>query len=58
MRRPYKEAWPLEQVIATVRGSSGSHFEPALVQDFDAVLPRMCGLKFDWDTKENEGHAL
>jgi putative two-component system response regulator len=45
MQRPYKEAWPLEQVVATLRASAGSHFEPALVQAFDAVLPRICELR-------------
>ena len=52
MRRPYKEAWPMDQVVATMRESSGSHFEPAMVQAFDAVLPRIREMKADWDAQE------
>lgn len=51
MRRPYKEAWPLDQVLATMQESSGNHFEPAMVQAFDAVLPRILEVKADWDSK-------
>jgi response regulator RpfG family c-di-GMP phosphodiesterase len=35
MERPYKAAWPMDRVVATIRESAGSHFEPALVQAFD-----------------------
>jgi putative two-component system response regulator len=52
MRRPYKEAWPMDQVVATMRESSGSHFEPAMVQAFDAVLPRIREMKAGWDAQE------
>ena len=55
MKRSYKDAWPLDQVIATMRASAGSHFEPALVQALDAVLPQICALKLRWDAKENQG---
>jgi putative two-component system response regulator len=52
MQRPYKEAWPMEQVLATMQAGSGNHFEPALVQAFEAVLPHIRELKTDWDTKQ------
>lgn len=52
MVRPYKPAWPMERVIATMRESAGSHFEPKMVQAFDAVLDDMCKIKADWDSKE------
>lgn len=54
MSRPYKPAWPKAQVIATIRASAGSHFEPAMVQAFDAVLDKMCQTKADWDFKEQQ----
>jgi putative two-component system response regulator len=52
MQRPYKEARPMEQVLATMQAGSGNHFEPALVQAFEAVLPHIRELKTDWDTKQ------
>jgi len=54
MSRPYKPAWPKAKVIATIRASAGSHFEPAMVQAFDAVLDKMCQTKADWDFKEQQ----
>ena len=33
-KRPYKEAWPLEDALAEIRRSSGSHFDPRLVEAF------------------------
>ena len=32
--RPYKEAWPLEQAIETIRAGAGSHFDPRVVDAF------------------------
>jgi len=36
--RPYRPAWPEEQVREHIRGLSGSHFDPRVVQAF-MVLP-------------------
>ena len=33
-RRCYKESWPVEKVLETLRESSGSHFDPELVELF------------------------
>ena len=32
--RPYKEAWPLEKALAVMKESSGSHFDPDLLDVF------------------------
>ena len=40
-RRPYKEAWPLEKALATVRNDAGTHFDPEVVNAFDRTLPRI-----------------
>ena len=32
--RPYKKAWPLEEVIEEIKRSSGTHFDPELVKVF------------------------
>jgi len=33
-RRPYKEAWSIEAALAEIRRSSGTHFDPAVVEAF------------------------
>lgn len=55
MKRPYKAAWPLEKVIATIRDSSGSHFDPAVVRAFDSVLDCIGHIRAEWDLKEQLG---
>jgi putative two-component system response regulator len=55
MRRPYKDAWPIDKVLATIRESAGGHFEPAMVQSFESVLDRICEIKEVWDSKEIKG---
>ena len=32
--RPYKRAWPLDSVLATIKEESGKHFDPDLVRVF------------------------
>lgn len=32
--RPYKEPWPLEKALAVMKESSGSHFDPVLLDVF------------------------
>lgn len=54
MTRPYKQAWPLNEVLAAVHANAGSHFEPAMVEAFDRVLPRICELKAEWDAREQQ----
>ena len=36
-RRPYKDAWPLEQVVDEIRRGSGSQFDPRIVEAFLAL---------------------
>ncbi len=54
MKRPYKDAWPLEQVMATLRAGGGSHFDPSLVAAFEGCLPRILAIKDDWDQRQNQ----
>jgi hypothetical protein len=37
-RRPYKEPWPLEDVLDELRRARGSHFDPAVVDAFLALV--------------------
>lgn len=53
MKRPYKEAWPLDRVMDTIHQGSGNHFEPRLVEAFDRILPEICAIKRTWDDKEH-----
>lgn len=54
MERPYKAAWPVERAVATLREGSGSHFEPRLIDQFQALLPRLLEIKAVWDVGEAE----
>jgi NO-binding membrane sensor protein with MHYT domain len=44
-RRPYKEPWPLEQVVAYLNEQSGRHFDPSLVRVFLSDLDGMVSLR-------------
>jgi response regulator RpfG family c-di-GMP phosphodiesterase len=36
--RPYRNAWPEEKVLAYIKEQSGTHFEPAIVDLFLAIV--------------------
>ncbi|MCV2358372.1 response regulator [Paucibacter sp. TC2R-5] len=55
MRRPYKAAWPMERVLATVVEGAGTHFEPRLVEVFMSILPQIQAIKCEWDEREATG---
>lgn len=57
MKRPYKEAWPVEQALATLREGVGQHFDPALIAALEACLPRIMAIKADWDQREARGEV-
>ncbi len=52
MKRPYKKAWPLNQVMRTIQESAGSHFEPRLVDLFISILPRILEIQAIWASSE------
>ena len=43
-RRPYKEAWTHEAAIAEIAASSGTHFDPMVVEAFMRIGPRLQAL--------------
>jgi len=55
MRRPYKDAWPMEKVLATVREGAGTHFDPAMIEAFESILPELLATKSKWDLTEKQG---
>ncbi|RFP18728.1 MULTISPECIES: two-component system response regulator [unclassified Duganella] len=46
--RPYKQAWPLEQVIAYLLEQRGKHFDPHLVELFMDLLPEVDLIRRRW----------
>jgi putative two-component system response regulator len=54
MKRPYKDAWPLNEVLAYLEAGSGRHFDPELLVVFRRVLPQIVGIKAEWDRREAE----
>ncbi|WP_374483893.1 HD-GYP domain-containing protein [Zoogloea sp.] len=53
MKRPYKDAWPIERVIRFVEENAGTHFEPRLVGIFTKIIPQLLEIKALWDAREN-----
>ncbi len=52
MKRPYKDAWTIDQAVANIQENAGSHFDPALVEHFINLLPRIIEIKTKWDQSE------
>ncbi|MEF8754865.1 MAG: HD domain-containing phosphohydrolase [Accumulibacter sp.] len=44
-RRPYKRAWPVDEAVAWVIGSAGSHFDPEVIGCFQAHLPEIIAIR-------------
>jgi CHASE2 domain-containing sensor protein len=40
-KRPYKDAWSVEEAVEEVRTQSGQHFDPALVELFLELAPKL-----------------
>lgn len=53
MKRPYKEAWPLPDVLKFLQENAGSHLETRLVEAFMDILPTILNLKAEWDSRES-----
>lgn len=57
-RRPYKEAWPVERALETIRDGSGSHFDPRVVEAFLLLEERRKSARFFvWSEPMSVGHA-
>ena len=48
-QRVYKQAWPRNQVLDTIRAGSGSHFDPEVVEAFFRLLPQFEALQREID---------
>jgi len=60
MQRPYKAAWPLDRIMATLDGCADHHFEGRLLQGFKRVLPRILAVRDQWEGQElaRKGEAM
>lgn len=54
MKRPYKEPWPLDRVVATLKEGAGRHFDPALLETFLSILPEILAIQADWDSDRRQ----
>ena len=57
-KRPYKEVWPLPRVMETLHSSSGSHFEPRLLDHFTRILPQILDIQETWRQREDIANLL
>ncbi len=58
MKRPYKEAWPIEKVSLTLEQDAGTHFDPQLIELFFQIQDEILTIKSEWDLKEIGSSAL
>jgi putative two-component system response regulator len=49
IRRPYKEAFPVEDALDILRRGSGGHFDPRVVDAFLAALPEILRIRTQFD---------
>ncbi|MBE9516823.1 MAG: response regulator [Proteobacteria bacterium] len=55
--RPYKKAWPVDEAVAEINRSSGSHFDPQLVKIFNQVLDDMLAYRDRYAEPATDKHA-
>ena len=48
MKRPYKEAWPIEKALDAIRQDCGTHFDPRLCALFFEIIPEIVAIKDKW----------
>ncbi len=49
MKRPYKEAWSIEEALDEIQSKAGTHFDPKLVKVFLSIVPEILKIKNKWD---------
>jgi putative two-component system response regulator len=53
MRRPYKEAWPLNRTLDSLQSSVGSHLDARAVSALMHILPDILSAQQHWNHKED-----
>jgi putative two-component system response regulator len=54
MKRPYKEAWPMDKAMEVVGQGAGKHFDPHLAELFQTLGTELQRLKAIWDAREQD----
>jgi putative two-component system response regulator len=57
MRRPYKEAWPVDQAIMMIQAGSGKHFDAEIVRCFLDIQAKLLDIRSAWTFNEAETRA-
>lgn len=50
--RPYKDPWPLEQVVDFFKEQTGKHFDPSLCSKFLELIPQVVALRDEFPDEE------
>ena len=53
-KRPYKEPWPVGLALDALREGYGRHFQPSLIDAFEACLEGVLEIKAGWDERERQ----
>lgn len=53
MKRPYKEAWPIDRIMTTLRESAGNHLDARLLSLFEEALPQILTIQAHWNNQES-----
>lgn len=51
MKRPYKEAWPVDKAFDTIALDAGKHFDPQIVDTLLTMKPRILEIKQIWESR-------
>jgi len=57
MKRPYKEAWPLANIVKFLTENANVHFEVRLIEAFRDIMPNILEIKEEWDDREQSVSA-
>ena len=58
MKRAYRDAWPLDRVLATLKEGSGIHFDPAMLDAFLGILPTILDIQTQWDSRAQTPNGI
>ena len=48
IRRPFRDAWAIAQILEHIHAGAGSLFDPAVVKVFFGMVPRLVGIQKQW----------
>lgn len=54
-KRPYKQPWPQDKVLAYLKENSGLHFDPKLVEAFLEILPEIDAIQAEFAELDEAG---